>query len=216
MRQATQSIAIFGAGGHGRVVAELAILLGYEIVCFLADEITEPFVLGIPVLREVPVNWGSPNLAIAIGDNVTRESIFLGLSQKINNGIYPSLIHPRAMVSPSANIESGTVVFAGAIIGPQANIGRFAIINHGAQIDHNSKLCDFSSLGPGAVLGGDVTLGKAAVVAISAVVKHGVEIGDHSILGANSYLDKSLPPNIVSYGNPAQFVRMRQKDESYL
>jgi sugar O-acyltransferase (sialic acid O-acetyltransferase NeuD family) len=216
MPQSSQAISIFGAGGHGRVVAELALALGYNVTCFLADEISEPLVLGIPVRKAILDDAGSSAFAIAIGDNASREAIFLRLIKEYPNSAFPSLVHPRANLSPSTIIGQGAVVFAGALVGPETQIGSFTIVNHGAQADHNNNLSDFSSLGPGCVLGGNVKLGRAAVVAIGAVVKHGVALGDNSVLGANSYLDQNLPPNSVAYGSPARIIRARQAQDKYL
>ena len=211
-----KEIIIFGAGGHARVVAELALALGYEIGCFLADEISETVVFGRPVLKEIDASVLRPVFAIAIGHNDTRYSIFTRLTKQFPDASFPSLIHPRSMISPSAVIEHGSVIFSGALVGPQSKIDRFVIVNHGAQLDHNNYACEFSSIGPGAVLGGGVTVGNAAVVAMRAAVKHQVNIGSYSILGANSYLDRNLPPNSVAYGNPARIIRTRQKNDAYL
>ena len=66
---------------------------------------------------------------VAIGNNTLREQ----LTQKLVAASFKLavVIHPRAFVSPSAVVDSGSAVKAGAILGTEARLGLGSIVNCG-------------------------------------------------------------------------------------
>ena len=147
----TRSIYIYGASGHGRVVADIARENGYDEIIFLDDSKGVKFE---PNLTKFPV-------IIAIGDNKIRAN----LTQKVANFGFEiaTLIHPRATISNSAKIGVGSVVMAGAIINANAQIGAGAIAG-------GVSVGEFSHVGIGArviqlvKIGVNCTLGAGAVM----------------------------------------------------
>lgn len=100
-----KTLLIIGAGGHGRVVGEIAEACGYS-VAYLDDQSGNKVVGTILELEKFKDQFGF--YFVGIGNNTTRQ-LLLERLEKLGLEI-PSLIHPTAYVSPTASIGAGTVV----------------------------------------------------------------------------------------------------------
>ena len=153
------SLLILGAGSHGEEVMELAQDLRiFRKICFLDDDPGKNGAIGAcknfsAYREEFPV-------AIpAVGDTLLRRR---WTQELIDAGfLIPTLIHPTAVVSHSAQIGGGTVVCARATIGTGAVIGKGCIISSGATIDRNVVLPDWSYVDCGEIVNPQ-TLRKAS------------------------------------------------------
>ena len=61
----SQILYIYGGGGHGRVVADLARMAGYRNICFLDDTGSRKFDERLP----------KGDIIVAVGDNAVRERL---------------------------------------------------------------------------------------------------------------------------------------------
>ena len=184
-------IAIVGAGGHGKVVADL-VRAGdaFEIAAFVDELATQrdgDLYLGAKVLAGADALSRARKLGIdyalaGFGDCKAR----LGCCERlVAHGFeIVSAIHPRAIVSPDVVIGAGTVVCAGAIVGAAARLGESVIVNSAASVDHDCVLEDGVHLEPGAHLGPSVHVGRGTTIGLGAVVAKGRRIGAHARVGA--------------------------------
>ena len=207
------SVVVWGAGGHGRVAADILLQNGVEVTGFVVDTTggpeTEP-VTGLPILGGR--DWLLSHLRdadmrvhIAIGDNPAR--LRLGQWARENGlGVAPC-IASSAHVSPNAQLGYGCFVGPQAAVNAGARIGDFTIVNTSASVDHDCVLGEGVHLSPGCHLGGGVTVGRATWLGLGASVRDHVQIGADSILGAGSLLLKNLPDGVVAYGHPAKVIR---------
>jgi sugar O-acyltransferase (sialic acid O-acetyltransferase NeuD family) len=211
-------LVIFGSGGHAVSVANVALSAGYKIECFIDYNKVGQSLLGYKIRGEIAeiLNSESFSLAIAIGNNSVRESMYKEIKSKFSDSNFPILVHSSAVVSFFSELSEGSVVMPNAIIGPNTRIGKFCIVNSQASIDHDGLMLDFSSLAPAAILGGNVRIGTRSAICIGSVIKQNIFIGDDSIVGANSYLNKDLSNNQVAYGSPAKPIRTRTNSDDYL
>ena len=207
-------LAILGAGGHGKVVAEAALLSGWHSVVFYDDKWPSCTLVGEwPIVGRIVDFFGSSRnfsgVAIAIGDNSTRRKL---VEQCFDKQIpVPTIIHPRACVSSLASVGSGTVVFAGAVINIHAVVGSASIINTNSNIDHDVTIGDFSHVCPGAAIGGNVSVGRLVWIGIGSSIVHNVTIGDNATIGAGSVVINNIPSGQTWVGVPA---RKSVKDSS--
>ena len=149
-RPREMNLLILGAGSHGRTVRELAESLRlFPRIAFLDDNPDNPQALATCAdcarfREEYPV-------AIpAVGD---RELRLRWLRMLIQAGfVIPVLIHPTAVVSPSAEIGYGTVVDARSTIGAGVKIGAGSIVSSGATIDRGMVLPEGSLVRCGQVV----------------------------------------------------------------
>lgn len=130
------NLLILGAGSHGREVMELARSLNvFRKVDFLDDRKTEALGPCAELERWVEEY---PAAIAAVGDWDVRRRWLEELA--LAGFALPVLIHPSAAVSPSAELEYGTVVCARAVIGPGTKVGRGCIISSGAAVDRDAVL----------------------------------------------------------------------------
>ena len=148
-----RSLLIVGAGGHGKVVAEVARDCGYEEIAFLDDNSDE----AIGKISEMKKFTSLYKEAfVAIGNNQVRGEI---LSRLENEGYeIPVLTHPTAYISRTAKIRKGTVVEPKAIVNTNADIGEGCIISVGAIVDHNTKLEECVHVNAGAIVKAGTTV----------------------------------------------------------
>lgn len=144
-----QILLIVGAGGHGRVVAEIAVACGYDknSIAFLDDNVPD----AVGKIGEMELYAPRyDGIFIAIGNNALRQKLTVQLCGMTGVRLV-TLIHPMAYVSPSAVIGQGTVVEPKAVINTNSRIGQGCIISVGAIIDHDCEIGDFSHINAGMV-----------------------------------------------------------------
>jgi sugar O-acyltransferase (sialic acid O-acetyltransferase NeuD family) len=199
-------LAIVGAGGHGKVVADTAEQAGWESIIFFDDfrPVTEPHVIW-PVAGNLDRLLQSlddyDGISIALGDNQLRLSLCLRFIAL--NAPLVSVIHPAAVISRHADIGLGTVIFAGAVINACASIGIGGIVNTGACIDHDCRLGNGVHISPGAHLAGNVDIGDLSWIGIGASVKHNIKIGLRVNVGAGAAVVNNIPDGRTVVGVPA-------------
>jgi sugar O-acyltransferase (sialic acid O-acetyltransferase NeuD family) len=207
-----KKLAIIGASGHGKVVADAALTGGWDEIMFFDDawpELTEVGVWQVVGNTRQLLEQGVcfEGAVVAIGDNLIR----LEKQHKIEQAGIPlvTIIHPSAVVSPYSEIGKGSVVFAGAVINAFAKIGYGCIINTGSTIDHDCVLADGVHVSPGAHLGGNVHVGKAAWVGIGSSVRQCIQIGENVVVGAGAAVVNDIEPGFTVIGVPARAMTKR-------
>ncbi len=174
-------LLIVGAGGHGRSVAEAVLMSGiFELVGFLDDDAFAigSDVWGLPVLGQAAAFADYAAVAshalVAIGNNALRQKL---CGQLVAAGFaLASVIHPRAIVSPRAQLGEGVAVMAGAVVGTEALLGQGVIVNCGAVVDHHAQVQDFGHLGVNACMAGGSVLGSLAWMQAGAAIGYGVQL----------------------------------------
>ena len=199
-------LAILGAGGHGRVVADCAEAVGWKEIAlfddYAVDQSTSPWGLqgtSADLLAQLP---GFDGIVIGIGANKSRLTWQMRLRDA--GAIFPILIHPRAIVSSRAEVGLGSVVFAGAVVNVGARLAAAVIVNTGAIVDHDCRLGNGVHVSPGANLAGGVQVGDLSWIGIGATLRQGVTIGREAIVGAGAVVVRPVDDECVVIGNPAR------------
>lgn len=196
-------VIIIGAGGHARVVADIALLRGDRVLGFLDDSPNAAGAYGIPVLGDVAAFSAYPHASfiIGIGSAQARQK----LAQKLNGVRWYTAIHPSAVISPlGVTIGEGTVVAANACINPGAQIGAHCIINTAAVVEHDNRIGSFAHISVGAKLGGCATVGDRTWIGIGATVSNGVSICGDCMLGAGAVAVREIRQRGTYVGVPAR------------
>ncbi len=195
-------LAIYGASGHGRVVADIARKNGYKDIIFIDDGDNE-FINFNTFSQEFTKVL---HIALAIGENKVRSKIF----EKVQKAGYEivTLIDTSAIISSSVKIEIGTVIMPGVIINANAYIASGVIINSGAVIEHDIEIGAYSHVSPNVSLAGGVKVGSFAHIGIGSSVIQNITIGDNVVVGAGSVVIKNIKDNMVVVGNPARQIRV--------
>ncbi|WP_104204262.1 acetyltransferase [Billgrantia saliphila] len=200
-------LAILGASGHGKVVADIATQTGWQELVFYDDawpdrcrlehwEVRGTLAMLLHDLSDYD------GVFVAIGHNAIRD---VKLDALMSHGArIVSLVHPRAIVSPLARLGAGSVVMPGAVINAFANLGLGVIVNSAATVDHDCRLGDCVHVAPGANVAGDVEVGRLSWIGAGAVVRQGVAIGTSVVVGAGAAVVADIDDDLVMGGVPAR------------
>ncbi|MGW8168502.1 MAG: acetyltransferase [Sulfurovaceae bacterium] len=193
-----KQIYIYGASGHGLVVADIARACGYEEVIFVDDWDNK-----FQSFEEIKSNTNIP-IALGIGSNKTRKKLFE--KAKLSGFELATLVHPNSIVSPSTAIGEGSVVMPLVVINAKAQIGNGIILNSGCVVEHECVIEDFVHISPAVALAGNVRVGELTHIGIGSNVIQGISIGANCIVGAGSVVVKNIKNNKKAYGNPCQEI----------
>lgn len=207
-------LALLGASGHGKVVADAALAGGWGAVEFFDDawpqrqsngpwSVTGDSATLIARLQEFQ------GVIVSIGDCAVRWN----RQQELQAAGAPliTVVHPAALVSRHAMLGAGTVVMAGAVVNIGTVVGQSCIINTGATVDHDCHLGDAVHVCPGAHLSGNVQVGHGSWVGVGAAVKQGMIIGERVMVGAGAVVVLAVPDGLTVVGNPAAPLSSRKK-----
>lgn len=206
-------IFIIGAGGHGKVVADILRAAGQPaggpVVGFIdADPSrTGQTVAGLPVLgppnrlEHLARDYNAGRAVVAIGDNRARVELAAEIQRA---GLeLASAIHPSANLAGDATLGRGVVVCLGASVGAEASVGDLCIINTNASVDHECLLHRGVHIAPGTAIAGRVEIGEEAFVGIGASVIQCRKIGPRATVGAGAVVIRDVPADATVVGTPA-------------
>ncbi len=195
------ALIIYGGGGHGKALIELIRALGvYRIAGIIDDGLSAgATILGLEVLgggEKLPELFErgirmAINAVGGIGDVGVRKHVFQRLAQA--GFVSPAVVHPSAVVEPSASLSAGVQVFPLAYVGSEARLGFGCIINTGAIVSHDCQLGDLVNISPGAVLAGEVEIGAGALVGMGATINLRVKIGAGARIGNSATVKGDVP-----------------------
>lgn len=203
---------VYGAGGHGKVVAEAARACGaYDVRGFLDDDRarwgTEWGGLAVRGGGEAlgALEEGA-RVAPAVGGNRARAELVARLVAA--GRPLATVVHPTAVVGAGVAIGDGTFVAPFAVVHADARVGRACIVNTAAVVEHDCVVGDFVHVSPRAVLGGGVAAEEGSHIALGALALPGLRVGAWTTLGAGAVMVESLPGGVTAVGVPAR-VRPR-------
>ena len=204
------NLLILGAGGHGKVVAEIAGLMRqWDEIAFLDDnkecgEVNGHSVIG--GLEDYKLHKKKYEYAfVAIGNNKLRIEL---IERLLEEGIkIPVLIHPFTSISSSAQIDIGSIVIAGAVINTNVNIGKGCIINTLSSLDHDCILEDGVHISPGAQIGGETHIKQNTWICIGASVINNINIGSNVIVASGATVNKDIEHDVLVGGVPAKHIK---------
>ena len=207
-------LALLGASGHGKVVADAALAAGWQDVVFFDDAWP-----GVSLNGHWPVVGNTATLLdrlhefngvlVSIGNCAVRwekQQVLQAAGARL-----VTVVHPHACVSPFARLGAGTVVMAGAVVNVDAVVGESSIINTGATVNHDAILAHAVHISPGAHLSGNVVVGACSWIGVGAVVRQGSRIGAGVMVGAGAVVVTAVADGLTVIGSPARVLKPRAK-----
>lgn len=213
-QHASPKLVLIGGGGHAKVIIEAVRAAGlFEIAGLVDPAQAGQLVLGVPVVTggdEVLPGLrasGIGSAVIALGSNSARHR--LGEIVRALGFQLPAIVHPTALIAPSAVLGDGVVVMARAVVGTQTKVADLAIVNTAAIIDHDNVIGAGAHVAPGCALAGNVHVGARALVGIGSAVRPGITIGDDAVIGAGSAVVSNIAAGSIVGGAPARLLPKR-------
>jgi sugar O-acyltransferase (sialic acid O-acetyltransferase NeuD family) len=194
-------LIIIGASGHGKVVADIAVLNGYRDIVFLDNDPEIKTCAGYSVLGpDTMTSELDGDVFVAVGNAETRKR----LMERDKEKAFPVLIHPSAVVAKDVEIDAGSVVMAGAVINPGVIIGKGCIINTSSSVDHDCIVEDYCHVSVGAHLSGTIVVGTGTWIGAGAIVSNNINICGGCMIGAGAVVIKDINESGIYIGVPAK------------
>lgn len=199
-----KQLLIIGASGHGKVVADIAELNGYESILFFDDnDKLEKCGKYSVVGKSTDIMKYDGDVIVAIGNAKIREKF----QNSMQHRKFPVLIHPNAVVADSVCIGAGTVVMAGTVLNPFSTIGNGCIINTGASVDHDCDIGNYVHVSVGAHISGTVCVGDRTWIGVGVSVSNNLNICSDCMIGAGAVVVKNIEESGTYLGVPVRKVK---------
>jgi len=203
-------IIIVGAGGFGREVLHWARDAwpdhSSRIAGFLSAERDhldcQGSGLGIITDPDRYEPQAGDALLLAIGIPEVRRRVAESLRSR--GGVFLTLVHPAAIVAPSASIGEGSIICPYAIVSAAAMVGACVLLNYHSSLGHDASAGDYAVLSPYATLGGHAHIGEDVFMGMHASIGPGKRIGARSKVSANSCALSDAPADSIIYGVPGR------------
>ena len=201
------AMVIIGASGHGKVVVDIALLVGYDDVCFLDDDESLKECAGFPVIgtsQDVARFDADAEFFVAVGNAEIRKRL---MDELDDAGMrIATLVHPGACISRRVEIGEGSVVMAGAVINSDAVIGRGSIVNTGATVDHDCAIGEYVHVSVGANVAGTVYVGDKTWIGAGAVINNNLHVCGGCTIGSGAVVVRDIDKPGTYVGVPARVV----------
>ena len=203
-----RKLVIIGASGHGKVIADIALMCGYLDILFLDDNAAVSQCAGFPVVGTTSMAGKLGDCCdyiVAIGNPMARERI-----QERIDGRLAILVHPNATIGRRVEIGEGTVVMAGAVVNSDTVIGKGAIVNTCASVDHDCRISNYVHVSVGAHVAGTVDIRERTWLGIGSCVSNNVSICSDCMVGAGAVVVHDIDVSGTYIGIPARILHVNE------
>lgn len=216
-------LGIYGAGGLGREVYELARDIQdnketriWDKIVFIADYSDSHETLGVPMLtfdafrESFPVE--SSEIVIAVGEPKVRAELrnrveLCGYSLAV-------LIHPAARISRWATLGRGCIITYGCNIS-MATVGKNTLFQAFSSLGHDSTVEEDCVISAGSRVSGCSSIGAGTYIGLQSAIREHVCIGQNVIVGMGSCVQHDIESNTIALGNPARAIRRNEKQKVF-
>jgi acetyltransferase EpsM len=201
----TLALVIYGGGGHGKSLIDLVRAGGrFELVGVIDDGL-EPgeTVMGLSVLGGADMLDSlavkgirqAVNAVGGIGDVSRRVDVF----RRLHGAGFrcPTVVHPTAVIEPSAELSEAVQVMPRAYVGSEAHIGYGSIVNTAAVVSHDCQVGSYVNIAPGAIIAGAVQIGDRALVGMGVTINLDVRVGTGALIGNGATVKRDVPDGAV-------------------
>lgn len=214
-KKAVKELLIFGAGGLARELADSvtdinAERLTYRLIGFADDDekLHRTSVNGVEVIggRSMVKELARQReivAVIAITNTAAKQALVAELNASVK---WETLVHPSALVSPSARIGHGCILQAYVLVAANATIGDQCIVNACSGLGHDAVLGDYGAIMSQCDVTGRARLGAAVFMGSGARILPGVVVGEGAKIAAGAVVSRNVEAGATVGGNPARVI----------
>ena len=200
-----KNLIIIGAGGHGKVVADIAINMNHWKDILFLDDHVQSNINEFPIIgkiEEAQKFVEDADFVIAIGNNTLRKKFQLWC-ESIGCSI-ATLVHPSASIGSDVFIGVGTVIMANCVVNSSSIIEKGCIINSLSCVEHDNHIHEFSHLSPGVITSGHVIIGSNCWMGTGTMISNAVKICSDVIVGVGGVVIKDITLPGTYIGHPVK------------
>lgn len=147
------------------------------------------------------------NFTISVGSNKIRSELSNKIREK--GGNIPTIIHPTAVVSEYAIVESGVVIHVNSVVQADATIRRDTVLSYNTSVSHNSTIGEACYLAFNSTIGAYIDVQNFVLIGqAAAIISDKLDyIGHHSIVGGGSVIINNVEPYSIVVGNPGKLLK---------
>lgn len=201
------SLLLYGAGGHAKVIYDIILSNNMLLEYLVDDNPPTDFFHHLDIYKPNEELLKNKNVIVAIGDAVIREKVVKKIQHLCH---FKTLIHNSSIVSRFSNLGEGTVVMPQVCVNAEVNIGKHCIINTASVIEHDCVIEDYVHISPSVTMAGNITIKKGAQIGIGSRIIPGVTIGEYAVIGAGSVIIKDVPAGATVVGNPGKIIKIKE------
>jgi sugar O-acyltransferase (sialic acid O-acetyltransferase NeuD family) len=203
-------LVVVGAGGFGREVYQWARSAfdpgSHRVKGFLSNRPDDlagrdigPQILGDPDSYEPRPE---ERFLLAVGLPDVKRALVARLVAR--GARFATLVHPSAVVAPTARIGEGVVLCPFSTVSDGVVLGDFAMLNFYASAGHDARIGRYATLSPYATVNGFAELGEEVFLGSHATVTSRRKIGDGARVSANVAVHADVPARTLVYGPPSK------------
>ena len=210
-------LAIYGTGGTGREVHEIASSIDplherWEELVFVDDVTDERELYGSRIMSFDALSRGMDasevEFIIAVGEPSSRELLY---DRVVSQGyLLATIVHPSAFVAPSACLGHGvfvkmqSIVSSDAVLEDNVFVQADVIVGHDVHIGAHTQVSAFSHIA------GNASLGERGYLGVRSAVREECAMGDDVVVAMGGVvMEKRVPSRVLAVGNPAKYVRRK-------
>ncbi len=219
-----EKIIVIGGKGSAVVIAEqiysTQIATGaVEFIGFAFDDKEfYPEINGFPILGETKSIYSQYGqykdvkfIFALYRPDLIKERIALRDSYGIPRERWANYIHHSVFLARSVKMGFGNVILANSVINPNVVLGDFNTVQSNVLIGHDTKIGDSNFITGHCAIGSNNIIGNGCFLGLNTSVNNYIQIGDFAFCGMASNVIKSIPDEVMVYGNPARQVERKIK-----
>jgi len=208
-----KNIIVIGAGGLAREAFDMAhscldMKTAYRFKGFLSDFPSDIEQMGYPPVLDT-VDGYSPTkddvFFCAIGNVHDRKKTVEKILAR--GGTFINLIHPTAIISPSASIGNGVAVKPYCVISNDVKIGDHNYLQSSVIMGHDVRIGNFCQLNSFSFLAGNVIVHDQVTINAGARIIQSVVVEDSAVVGMGSVVLNRVKKGTTVFGSPAKRVQ---------